>query len=1044
MHTCLVSATTDKILTKRASSSSRLKRALPLALVLAFACRADAPVAPHQATPQAKVSDTLTVAASHGVIVSLPVGSRPIEHGAVVSYQFTASPGYEALVVQLDGHPVSLNGTFTVSGSHRLIATADSIATSADFESTATSLWKDLVARPDDPASSRTLLQRRVALLFKWSAVDVEALTRLGMVRLATGFQDISAMRRILTRADSMQAAAIQASGGVQTVSNISAVVRSNAVATEARVGIIYVNGMLSGTEGAPLLQGIVGSAASVIPVENPSATRDEVVKFWCMVDAAALMRSGLATSAVSYVVKCGVAETAAFLIDLGETLNQLVNGNTRFFSDISKPVVADIVATASGLDGVVLVGHSQGNLFVQDALTQLRGANYPRECLGYVAIASPRLPAAGLTAMTPQHIVAGDANSYVRDFVSTVSGEGPFPNELSTAWNETVSWWNSLFAIPLANYELHSLSASYLGTPSSSVIIRSNINAQLQTIRSGCLAARSGTSAARLEIDPSEVTLPEGSIAPLRLQAFAANGAVVTAPSVAWSSANPSVVSVNGAGVASAISAGATDIHATSANLTATSHVVVTSGAVQRVVVQPSSTTLPIGGQKQFRADAFGAAGQLLSGRTVSWSSSNLSAAAVTQQGFLTAIANGSGEIRATIEGVSGTSTVVVSSAPTLLAPTLVRPGTSLSPGPTISSTSPTIEWTAVAGALTYGLHIRDITAGSVAYDNDNVGAVTSLSLPSNSLTGGHGYRWYMDARTGTSVSAASRYMYFQTSSGGTVTPTVSLGASPSSIASGQSATLTWSSANAALCVGSWASGTGQVAANGSALVSPTTTINYSILCSAATPSSATASASAIVSVAAPATSALSITTTALPSATVGTGYGQGLVATGGQTPYTWAVSAGLPPGLSINSSVGSIFGTPTASGTFNFTVTVTDASSPTKTASQSLSITVTGSALPPAAPTLISPGSAASPGPTLTTLTPTFLWSAVSGATGYGLYIRDLTTGNLVYNNTAVGNVTSAVPITLVAGHSYRWNMQASNGAGFSGYTSDYFFKR
>jgi len=93
-------------------------------------------------------------------------------------------------------------------------------------------------------------------------------------------------------------------------------------------------------------------------------------------------------------------------------------------------------------------------------------------------------------------------------------------------------------------------------------------------------------------------------------------------------------------------------------------------------------------------------------------------------------------------------------------------------------------------------------------------------------------------------------------------------------------------------------------------------------------------------------ATAALSITTTALPSATVGTGYAQGVAVSGGQTPYTWYVSSGLPSGLYINSTTGAIYGTPTVSGTFYFTVTAYDSSSPQKVASQALSLNV-GSAV-------------------------------------------------------------------------------------------------
>ncbi len=97
------------------------------------------------------------------------------------------------------------------------------------------------------------------------------------------------------------------------------------------------------------------------------------------------------------------------------------------------------------------------------------------------------------------------------------------------------------------------------------------------------------------------------------------------------------------------------------------------------------------------------------------------------------------------------------------------------------------------------------------------------------------------------------------------------------------------------------------------------------------------------------------------------------------------------------------------------------------------------------PSAPTGLYPGSISSPGPVISTLTPVMSWSTVNGATGYGLYIFDISSGALVYNNDAVGNVTAmTVPSgILVAGHSYRWNMRASNTAGFSGYSSIYYFQ-
>ncbi|NLR99811.1 cadherin-like domain-containing protein, partial [Rhizobium sp. P38BS-XIX] len=82
-----------------------------------------------------------------------------------------------------------------------------------------------------------------------------------------------------------------------------------------------------------------------------------------------------------------------------------------------------------------------------------------------------------------------------------------------------------------------------------------------------------------------------------------------------------------------------------------------------------------------------------------------------------------------------------------------------------------------------------------------------------------------------------------------------------------------------------------------------------------------------------------------ALPGGTVGSAYSQTMSASGGTNPYSYSVTAGaLPTGLSLNTSTGGITGTPTAGGTFNFTITAADSSTGTGapfTASNTYSIT-------------------------------------------------------------------------------------------------------
>ena len=88
-----------------------------------------------------------------------------------------------------------------------------------------------------------------------------------------------------------------------------------------------------------------------------------------------------------------------------------------------------------------------------------------------------------------------------------------------------------------------------------------------------------------------------------------------------------------------------------------------------------------------------------------------------------------------------------------------------------------------------------------------------------------------------------------------------------------------------------------------------------------------------------------ISITTTSLPAGTVGVPYNSTLMATGGKAPYTWSTASGqLPTGLRLDPAAGTISGTPSAAGAYNFAAMVTDSASPQKTASQPLPINVTG----------------------------------------------------------------------------------------------------
>jgi len=90
---------------------------------------------------------------------------------------------------------------------------------------------------------------------------------------------------------------------------------------------------------------------------------------------------------------------------------------------------------------------------------------------------------------------------------------------------------------------------------------------------------------------------------------------------------------------------------------------------------------------------------------------------------------------------------------------------------------------------------------------------------------------------------------------------------------------------------------------------------------------------------------STLAITTATLTNAVVNAAYTATISAGGGTQPYSWSVSAGtLPAGLTLGSTSGVISGTPTAAGSFSFTIQAKDSGTPQQTASMVLTLSVTG----------------------------------------------------------------------------------------------------
>lgn len=165
----------------------------------------------------------------------------------------------------------------------------------------------------------------------------------------------------------------------------------------------------------------------------------------------------------------------------------------------------------------------------------------------------------------------------------------------------------------------------------------------------------------ATVVVAPATVSMRVGASTPLQATTLDADGGSLTGRVVTWSSSNTAVATVSSAGSVTGVSPGATTITALSEGRSGQAAVTVTLAPVQTIVVSPSVDTLGVGTERLHGAVLRDAAGVVLSGRALSWSSSNVTIASVSSIGNVIGVAPGTTTISASSEGRTGTATVVV-----------------------------------------------------------------------------------------------------------------------------------------------------------------------------------------------------------------------------------------------------------------------------------------------------------------------------------------------------------------------------------------------
>src|SRR5437762_376105 len=172
----------------------------------------------------------------------------------------------------------------------------------------------------------------------------------------------------------------------------------------------------------------------------------------------------------------------------------------------------------------------------------------------------------------------------------------------------------------------------------------------------------------ASVTVSPASVSVLQGQTVQLTATPRDANGNPLTGRVITWQSSNSAIASVNGSGLVTGVGPGGpVTLTATSEGQSGTASVTVTVAPVASVTVSPSAANIPITGTVQLTATPRDASGNPLTGRVITWQSSNSAIASVNGSGLVSGVAAGGPvTITATSEGQSGTSAI-----------TVTRPGT-------------------------------------------------------------------------------------------------------------------------------------------------------------------------------------------------------------------------------------------------------------------------------------------------------------------------------------------------------------------------------
>ena len=284
-------------------------------------------------------------------------------------------------------------------------------------------------------------------------------------------------------------------------------------------------------------------------------------------------------------------------------------------------------------------------------------------------------------------------------------------------------------------------------GHKPGTAIISAAIEGKAATARVVVRAASPATVAS-IDLTANSPSLAKGQSTQIVATLHDENGATLSGLPIAWASLDSSIARVSRTGMVTAVAPGSVSITASSGEASSSLAVVVDAtltATVATVKVALASTLIDSGKTTQAAVTLKDALGTILTGRTVTYTTTRSTVATVSPTGLVTGVATGEAGIRATVDGVSGTAWIRVKTGTAAVSKVVVRaPATTMTVGTTLqagaslydaagNTLSGTVTWSssnaAVAKVGTNGL-VTAISAGGVTIRAAAGGVTGALGL--------------------------------------------------------------------------------------------------------------------------------------------------------------------------------------------------------------------------------------------------------------------------------------------------------------------------